>query len=892
MKRLGLLVLGLVVLGAIVLVLRGRPSTEEGEPAASKGGPQPDPRTKVMVRSQNVAARGLGLAEPNTLPIVPDEDAAGTLRLQGLVIDPQELPVADATVLLDSSPVRTVRTEKDGTFTFTGLSPRAYQLEARQGSLQAGPIPVWMSERTEPLVIHLQPAASLEVEVVEAASRRAVAGASVDLRAQQPRAATTDGTGRALLQGLPPGRQVLKVSAQGYAPVWQAVTVGQAAAVPQRVSVALRAGAAVSGTVVDTRGAPVAGVTVTPSPASNTLQVLSDARWDGVRTDATGRWRFEQLGAGVYHFVASSAQRAAGSSSAVTLDGEREASGITITLPEPARLAGQVLDSRGEPVPHALVRVAVDEGLGRALARQATCDGQGEFVMEGLPQRRLAVLALHETATSATRYVDLSQETARQQKLVLVLDATEVIRGRVERTNGEAAGEAVVLAEPSGMRMRNRVEQTLRGQMTTTADPGGRFELRGLLPGTYLLRAAPPGTPAQRRLAWLVPPVQAETGGREVVLRLSAGGSIKGQVRRDDNSVPESFSVVLRGAGSIPHGGGNGQFEVQGVPEGEHTLYITGPGFITKAVPGVQVLEGQPTEVGVLVVQRGRQLRGQVMKANGTPVAEATVSVSQPLKGAGVVVGVAAELEYGLQQTKTAADGTFTFEGLPISPLQLGADHPQEGRSEFSQIAAGVMDLKMDLRLSPTGQVEGTVRSGGQPVSGVLVMVTNPAAPAGGTSGTTGTDGSFRFNNLAPGTYTVLAVADSGGGQQVQRTTTTVQAQQLARVELEFPRGDVTVVVRAKPAEGARANAARVLLVASAQPGAAPRPAQVQPLTLGEPARFGAVVPGNYQLCVSPMEVTPSATDGGTPAPRSRCDPLTIPQQPAEQEILVALPLL
>jgi protocatechuate 3,4-dioxygenase beta subunit len=893
MKRLALLVFGLVVLGAVLLALRGSSTPEGAGPAAGKSAAPADPKSKVIVRSQNVASRGLGLAEANTLPLLPDEDREGALRLHGLVLDAQELPVANATVFLDTNPARSARTQKDGTFEFTGLSPRAYQLEALHGPLQAGPLSLWLNERTEPLVIHLQPAASLEVDVVEAGSRRAVPGAAVELHAQQPRSATTDGAGRALLQALPTGRQVLKVSARGYAPAWQVVNVGQAAPVPQRVSVTLRTGSAVSGTVVDTRGAPVAGVTVTPSPSTNTPQALTDARWDGVVTDASGRWRFEQLEAGLYRFMASSPRRATGSSPPVTLDGEREASGVTITLPESAQLTGQVLDTRGEPVPHALVRVMMDEGMSRALARQATCDARGEFVMEGLPQRRLAVIARHETASSATRHVDLSQEAARREKLVLVLDATEVIRGRVEFSQGEPAGEAVVQAEVSGMQGRNRVEQTLRGQLVTTADAGGRFELRGLLPGTYLLRAAPPGTPPQRRLAWLVPPVQAETGGRDVVLRLTRGGAVQGQVRRDDDSIPESFSVVLRGAGGIPQSGGDGRFQVQGVPEGSHTLYITGPGFITKAVPEVKVQEGQTTELGVVVLQRGRQLQGQVLGADGKPVAEATVSVSQALKGSGVVVGTAAELEYGLQQTKTGADGSFRFEGLAISPLQLAAEHPQEGRSEFAQIPAGVADLKMDLRLAATAQLEGTVRSGGQPVSGVLVMVTNPGAPAGGTSGTTGTDGTFRFNNLAPGTYMVLAVTDAGGGQQVQRTTTTLQAQQVGRVELEFPRGDVTVLVKAKqPAEGARASAARVLLLAKAQAGTAARPAQVQALTPVQPALFNAVTPGDYELCVSPMEAGPSTDGGVSPAPRSLCHPLSVPQQPAQQEITVGMPLL
>ncbi|HEX8699366.1 MAG TPA: carboxypeptidase-like regulatory domain-containing protein [Myxococcaceae bacterium] len=842
-----------------------------------------------MLRSQNTVARGLGLAEPATLPLTLDADREGSLQLQGLVLDDQELPVEDAIVTLDSSPARSVRTEKGGTFVFTGLFPRVYQLEARHGSLQGGPFSVWLGEKDEPLVLHLRKATSLEVSVVEARSRQALVGASVEVRAHPPRSSVTDPAGRALLQALPTGRHVLRVSAQGFAPTWQLINVGEASPVPQRLTVFLGTGAAVSGVVVNTQGTPVAGVTVTPVPSTNTAQPLTDGRWDGVVTDTAGRWRFEHLEAGLYRFEASSAQRAPGTSAPVTLDGSQETQGVTITLPDSARLTGQVLDAQGQAVPYAIVRVALDEGVSRAMARQATSDTRGEFVLEGLPQSRLAVLALHETASSATRYVDLGQASHQREPLVLVLDAMEVIRGRVESSQGQPVGEAVVLAELPAARMRNRVEQTLRGQLSTSANASGQFELRGLVPGTYLLRAAPPGTSPQRRMAWLVPPVQAETRGQEVVLRLHGGGSIVGQVRLEDNTVPESFSVMLRGAGAMPYGGGNGQFALPGVPEGQHTLYVTGPRFITKAVP-VQVQEAQQTELGVVVVQRGRQLQGRVLTAQGTPMAGATVSISQPLKGRGVVVGATAELEYGLRQTKTDAEGHFAFEGLHISALQLSAEHPLEGRSEPFQIEPGVTDLQVELRLAAIGDLEGSVHAGEQPVSGVLVLVTNPSSPAGGTSGTTGTDGRFRFTNLAPGTYTVLAMTDAGGGQQVQRTTVSVQSRQTARVRLEFPRGEVLVFVRAQPAEGARAASARVLLMGKPQPGATTQPTQVQMLTPPEPARFGGVLPGEYLLCVSPVEVNLSR-DGGTPQ-AARCSSLTVTQQPAQQEVLTTMPPL
>ncbi|WP_434391218.1 carboxypeptidase regulatory-like domain-containing protein [Melittangium boletus] len=889
MKRLGrIVVVSLVVLGGLLLFWRTQGPPEVDPEKTGPGSAPRDPQARLNARSQNLAARGLGPADVATLSVRLEPDAVGGARLQGLVLDEQESPVAGATVFLDANPPRAERTGRDGTFLFEGLVPRSYQVEALAESLRAGPVSVWLRDGTEPLVLHLHRATSLEVHVVEAAAGRDLAGAAVEARERQPRTVLADARGVARLHGLTPGPQVLKVSAPGFAPVWQPLTVSEPTLEPQRVRVALEPGGAASGTVVDGEGTPVAGVTVTPEPASP--RPLTDERWDGVTTDAAGRWRFEHLRAGLYRFVASSARQAPGTSRHVTLEGEREARDITIQLPGSARLSGQVVDGQGAPVPQAQVRVVLDAGGRDALARQVTADARGHFALEGLPQRRLAVVALHERATSTTRHVDLSASAPAPEPLVLVLDATGVLRGRVVSASGEPVGEAVVLAELSSTRLRTRVEQTLRGALVTTADPGGSFELRGLVPGSYLLRAAAPGTSAQHKLPWLVAPVQAETAGAPVTLRLNLGGGLQGQVRHEDGSVPEDFSLVLRGAGSFPQASPTGQFVMEGLPAGEHTVYLSGPGFITKALSGVRIQERQRTDLGPVTVQRGRRISGRVVTERGGPVAGAVVSVSQPLKGAGVVAGSLAELEYGLRQATTQADGAFTLEGLAISPLQISAEHVAEGRSAFTPLPAGVADTQLELRLVATGQVEGVVRGAGQPLSGALVLITNPAAPAGGTSATTGTDGRFQFGNLTPGTYAVLATADSGSGQQVQRTTTQVQVGQTARVELEFPRGDVTVLVRAEPTPEPQAREARVILAAKADPGGGARPAQVQSLSLVEPARFSGVLPGDYQVCVTPL-TTGTAPDGGTPAPTARCRPVTIAQQPLQQELRVAMPL-
>jgi hypothetical protein len=76
-----------------------------------------------------------------------------------------------------------------------------------------------------------------------------------------------------------------------------------------------------------------------------------------------------------------------------------------------------------------------------------------------------------------------------------------------------------------------------------------------------------------------------------VVLRLRRAGVLVGQVRQEDGSAPQAFTVTLSGGAGASFGGGDGGFRLEAVPAGAYTLFISGPGFVTKAVPQVTVEE-------------------------------------------------------------------------------------------------------------------------------------------------------------------------------------------------------------------------------------------------------------------------------------------------------------
>ncbi|HRD99957.1 MAG TPA: hypothetical protein PLV68_01590, partial [Ilumatobacteraceae bacterium] len=216
---------------------------------------------------------------------------------------------------------------------------------------------------------------------------------------------------------------------------------------------------------------------------------------------------------------------------------------------------------------------------------------------------------------------------------------------------------AQVWAEPSAPSARTRIEGTLRGALSAVAGEDGSFAFYGLPTGRYSLRASWPGTAAKARTVALRPPVVAETGARDVRLVLVADGGVRGTVQRNDGVAPAMFTVALGGGAAF--GGGSGEFAITGVPAGKHTLRISGLDFATRTIDGLEVKPGQLLDLGRITVVRGRQLTGKVVRADGSPVAGATVTVTNT--GAATLSLLGA----------TVGDGRFTIEASTVEVIAV-----------------------------------------------------------------------------------------------------------------------------------------------------------------------------------------------------------------------------
>jgi uncharacterized GH25 family protein len=908
-KRRILIAAAVLVAAALAVFLWLRKGGDDGEGAkkAEKPGAPAGPK---RVGSENSDGKG---QLPTAVPVAMDNDPVGDLRLEGQVLGPDDQPVGGALVMLGSVPPRTATSEKDGSFEFDKLVGRTYALSARSGDLVGGPVMHNLRESSDPVVIRLAPGASVEVTVVSAASGKPIAGAAVDAgdgdEAGGP-SATTDSAGIALLKGIAAGSYaVIHARASGHAPGNALVRVPSAAGSKGSARIELKAGAPVSGVVVDEKGSPIAGAQVAARDVSLPWD-LPDER-DLATTDDKGQFTIKAVAAGTYRFAATHKEHAPGSSEPVSLDGANKKDDVRITLKAGGIAAGKVVDAGGAPVPWATVRIGSARGplqMQDAATRQVIADKQGAFEVKGLARGALLAIALSETASSQSVKFDLGAASEKRD-LVLKLDVTGSIAGLVVDGSGEPVAEAQVAAYPDFFSGEVGEDFTLRGPTVDTTDGGGRFTLRGLPVGNYRLFASRGGigqNPFARE------GTKAKTGAQDVKLVLLADGGVKGKVAFEDGSVPALFTVSAGDGAGVPVANKDGSFELPSIAPGAHDIAIRGPEFAETFVRGVEVASGQVKDVGSVKVKRGRNVSGKVVGPGGKPVAGATVVLGKQLFGDGKSLSSSAvsgfEEQMGLRRTTTDGDGRYTLRGIGDKELLIAAEHEAQGRSLASAVPPGKDSVTIDLELAGVGSVTGKVRAGGKPASAAQVIATASKAAKQNIMVTTGDDGIYTIERLAAGPYKIAAMMGGGLGGTMASRNVEIKAGQKATLDIDITVGEITLAVAIQPTGGV-VNSAQIFLfdgavsvtnakalqekfLAASDGGGA----QIKFWMGGDPVKFEKVAPGKKSVCVIP--ITGDLADAtfrqrlqeNTEALKVYCKPTEVAASPPAQSYTAAVP--
>jgi protocatechuate 3,4-dioxygenase beta subunit len=844
---------------------------------------------------------------PGADTVYVDDDPAGTLLLEGQVIDDASQPVGGATVVLHANPPRTVTTEADGGFAFERLVGRTYTLVARATGGVAGPIAVRLPARTEPVILQLRPAGAVEVTVT--GPRGAVPGATVELRGGDRQTATTNADGIARFATVMPGGAEVVAQAEKLARAVTSIRVGATGVT--RVALTLRPGAEVTGRVV-AAGAPVAGARVVFVGASD-WAISGDDQLDAVVTGGDGRFTFAAMPAGSFRFVARHPPHAPGSSPIITLDGAVAKTGVEIELAPGATVRGTVIDGSGAPVATARVRIGVDAATPFGDGpRQAYTDDRGVFTIAGLPRRALLAVAAHEAGSSATVPIDASAGDV--DKVELRLDHTGQIAGTVVDAAGEPLEGVQVSAGPdfTGRGDRSQFAQwRLRGFPQELTDSTGRFTLTGLAPGSYRVRANR-ARAAGRGRAWAGEGQVARTGTTDLRIVLQPEGAVAGKVAFADGTAPAAF-VVQIGFSQESFIGGDGSFTLAELAPGLTRIAVRGPSFDSRSIE-VSVEPAKTVDAGTITVSKGRTIAGKVI-ANGAPVPGANVFAGRQIFGSGSSSKAQqmGPFQRGMKDTTTDDAGGFTIAGFGPGDLAVVAEHPELGRSRALRLVAG--DPAADalvLVLEPFGALSGTLKQAGAPAEGVVVTAQATSTPGALYTVASGPDGTYRFDRLAPDVYKVSATLGMPMiGMKFYSKQVTVVSNKDTVVDLAIEQGTVALAVTPRATTGT-VGVASVTLVTGVIAATTARDLQLRMSSAGPGASQWAILPnggaatfteltaGSYSACVVPfpaevqgMAAMAYADRHGDSLP-AFCTLVVVAPQPAEQaaEVLVELPPL
>jgi hypothetical protein len=863
-------VLALLAIGAGVILWKRR----SGEPV----GNQPQASRPAAKPSASVPWNA---PTPESVPPVFDSDPVGALAISGVVMGPDGQPVAGAQVTLSSTPPRSSKSDENGRFRFAQLLDRQYKLVARKDDLAGGPLVV-SPRRDSEVVLNLARALRVSLRALSGSARKPVAGATFELRGSVVLTAVSDQDGRATVIGVLPGDWTLAAWAPKLARQFMRLSVAEGST---SFEVFLQEGASITGRVIDDTGAPVAGAFVSYERTAESFissEAMPDPSRDGAVTGTDGGFTLANLVVGSYRFTARHAEYAPTTTPPKLVDGR---SPIEITLDRGTSLAGTVKNREGGVVPGATVMVTPRRLRREAtIPREASADSEGRFSFSALSPGEVDVAASHTSGGSGVITMQLAK--GKPNHVDIVLDKDRTIAGVVLGPDRQPVAGAQVAAFPD-MLSGNREENYMFDLPSAITDGAGEFTLTSVGDGAYRLRAAPAGGAMRPRRLRPSDPV-GRAGDRHLRILLPSTGGLKGSVAYEDGTAPPSFLVSFEDAPPRPFTSGDGTFEIRGIEPVQGSLTISGGSFNVVTRGDVVVRSGEVTELGQILLVRGRRVSGKVLKPDGEPIAGATVFLGNRLVANGSQLTTISWSGGGANATKQAtsdADGRFSIDGYGFRDAALIADHPAAGRSRTVKVPPSRDSMSIDLVIEPTAALEGIVTKKGEPPGTVRINL-SPTDIANNSNFVveTGPEGRFRFDRLSEGEYQVSVMRGAtpiGGVNQRARKTVMVKAGTVATVELAMDEDDLTIRIAPRLPDGTGPKLSEIHLVSGQLPfqksadlraHLASQNAGFSAFLIeitGQPGRLKAP-PGQYTACVVPYPR--ELSDKGVAAVRSYVD--------------------
>ena len=532
---------------------------------------------------------------------------------------------------------------------------------------------------------------------------------------------------------------------------------------------------------------------------------------------ASGSFELSGLAAGDWFLTATSAEGLDSEPLRLALPGARP---LTLVIARAARVSGLVLAPTGRGAAGVEVRAGAETPWARRDGPSARTADDGSFRLEAVPSGVVALVARGAgLAGGPAEVLELLPGEERTGVLLRLREGATVV-GRVL----DGAGRPEVGAS---VRATGLAEEPL-------TDADGRFELRGLAPGTVRIQAR---TPGELEL-WCR--LELSEGEREeVLLRAPDGPPV-----RLHGTVSAEGVVLGEGLLRVWEGDWNGASGTAVAPtrleDGRYSVLLPGAGpwglGLSLDVEGAGRI-GWQDRVDVpavddheldLVLPLGR-VAGRVVDPAGAPLPGVEVATTPERHGS----------EHGMTFARTDADGAYALLVLAgLHTVQAGGVQPglTSARAEGVRVSAGTTSEVPDLVLRGSGTLEGSVRLADRtpaPEATLWALEPGGARRLGACS-----QGAFRFEGLAPGSLQLVA---AGAGQSTRAPVAVeIAAGETRRIELVLaPATRVHVTVRDAAGEflGCEIEAS----------DAAGGPVALERGTTGE-AWLGPLPPGRYRV--------------------------------------------
>ena len=406
-----------------------------------------------------------------------------------------------------------------------------------------------------------------------------------------------------------------------------------------------------------------------------------------------------------------------------------EISPTEITIGPTGIVRGFVHRGSGEAV--VFVRVEL-RGAG-GLSRSTDTDTGGRFVFSDVPVGPVTLETFDPASnTAASLVATVIEDQTTDVDLILAVGGSAA--GLVTLPSGQPVSGAQVTLVASN------------GTLTTTTGADGRYRVDHVNPGNVTVQVTDPASGLRGRAAGSL-----GLSGQTLTLNVTlfASGTVNGTVFRFGGAVPVPGAVVsidrfLPGVPSSVTTDLQGRFSFDPVPVGAFNLDVTDLATGDRGRASNQVsVNGEVRTVNVTLNGQGRVVV-TVRDASGNLITGASVTLFS-------------SVFYDIQTGTTGADGTITFPRVLAGPFTVSATDPVTllGGSASGSVAVGATS-NVTVNLQPAGTVLGRVFApSGSPVVGVPIRLSNYALFREVTSGA---DGSFRFNAVPLGTYTLEAV--------------------------------------------------------------------------------------------------------------------------------------